>query len=169
MIIWINGAFGVGKTSVSLELSNILENSIVYNPENMGLFLRENLGYKKDDYQDYELFKKINYYVIKDLAQHFKNVIVPMTITNKKIYEMIIEKLSKNIKTKHIILIGNKKTIKNRLDSRIDSTEWSYKQIERCIKAFETGITGNLIDTNDRSIKEIVEEILNLLGEENDI
>lgn len=43
MIIWINGTFGCGKTSVSNELHRRLENSYVYDPEEIGFFIRDNL------------------------------------------------------------------------------------------------------------------------------
>lgn len=42
-IIWINGAFGAGKTQTAYELHRRLENSFVYDPENIGFFLNQNL------------------------------------------------------------------------------------------------------------------------------
>ena len=38
MIIWINGAFGSGKTQVAHELKRRLENSFIYDPEQIGYF-----------------------------------------------------------------------------------------------------------------------------------
>lgn len=43
MIIWINGAFGSGKTQTAYELHRRLDGSYVYDPENAGYFIRENL------------------------------------------------------------------------------------------------------------------------------
>ena len=40
MIVMINGAFGVGKTSVSLQLVNEIPNTIIYDPEEVGFMLR---------------------------------------------------------------------------------------------------------------------------------
>lgn len=36
MIIWINGSFGVGKTSTAELLKKELDNSIMYDPEEIG-------------------------------------------------------------------------------------------------------------------------------------
>ena len=36
MIIWINGAFGSGKTNVAYELNRRIESSYVYDPEEIG-------------------------------------------------------------------------------------------------------------------------------------
>ncbi|WP_353095654.1 hypothetical protein [Tissierella praeacuta] len=42
MIIWLNGAFGSGKTTCAFELSRRFPNSFVYDPENIGYFIRNN-------------------------------------------------------------------------------------------------------------------------------
>ena len=57
MIIWLNGAFGAGKTQTAYELHRRLPGSYVYNPENAGFFIRDNLppGLERDDFQDFPL------------------------------------------------------------------------------------------------------------------
>ena len=40
MIIMLNGAFGVGKTSTALLLKSKLPNSMIYDPEMVGYLLR---------------------------------------------------------------------------------------------------------------------------------
>ena len=40
MIIWLNGAFGAGKTQTAYELHRRLPGSYVYDPENAGFFMR---------------------------------------------------------------------------------------------------------------------------------
>lgn len=55
MIIWINGGFGSGKTTVAEILHSKIENSYLYDPENIGDFLRHNLPQEiqKADFQEY--------------------------------------------------------------------------------------------------------------------
>ncbi|MCW6093420.1 hypothetical protein LAV60_09570 [Clostridium sporogenes] len=36
MIIWINGSFGIGKTTISNELNKKIINSFIYDPEMAG-------------------------------------------------------------------------------------------------------------------------------------
>ena len=43
MVIWINGAFGSGKTTAAMLLHSKIENSYVYDPENVGTFLCSNM------------------------------------------------------------------------------------------------------------------------------
>jgi hypothetical protein len=39
VIIWINGGFGAGKTTLAEELHRRLPDAVVYNPEDVGLML----------------------------------------------------------------------------------------------------------------------------------
>lgn len=64
MIIMINGAFGVGKTTVANELLQTVSNSMLYDPEIVGFMLREIItedikheNEKTDNFQDLELWK----------------------------------------------------------------------------------------------------------------
>ena len=40
MIVWLNGAFGAGKTSTAKELLQLLPNARLYDPEHVGFLLR---------------------------------------------------------------------------------------------------------------------------------
>lgn len=43
MIIWLNGPFGVGKTTLANILHKRIENSYLYDPELLGDFLQHQL------------------------------------------------------------------------------------------------------------------------------
>ena len=43
MLIWLNGAFGVGKTQTAHELHRRLPDSFIYDPEQAGYFMREKI------------------------------------------------------------------------------------------------------------------------------
>lgn len=64
MIIWINGAFGSGKTTCAYELNRRLPDSFVYDPENIGYFIRENIPKKLHelDFQNHEQWWGFNYH-----------------------------------------------------------------------------------------------------------
>lgn len=167
MIVWINGCFGVGKTTIAGILKEKIDNSIIYDPEKVGTFLFNTLPVKEDDFQDYELWRKINYKLLKNLNTEFKVIIVPMTITNIQYYDEIIGRLERDgVNIKHFILIANKENIISRLNARGNSTEWAYRQVDRCITAFqEDYINGSRIDTNNKSIDEVCNCISELVKE----
>ncbi len=165
MIIWINGSFGVGKTTVAEMLKNKINDAIIYDPEEVGYFLRKILPKIEDDFQDNELWRKLNYEILKYLNDNYKKIIVPMTITNSGYYEEIVGKLKKDgIKIKDFILMATKENVIKRLDKRGNSTEWSYQQIDRCIECFNSNFKGQKINTDDNNIDSVVIKILSLLN-----
>ncbi len=163
MIIWINGSFGVGKTTVANKLKEKINESIIYDPEEIGTYLSNTQQEKKDDFQDYELWRTLNYEKLKELSLKFKIIIVPMTITNMQYYDEIAGRLERDgIDVKHFILIASKETLIKRLDERGDSTEWAYNQVDRCVNAFKD-IQGDKINTDNMSIDEVVNNIIEVL------
>ena len=56
MIIWLNGAFGAGKTTIAHELQQKLPNAIFYDPEIIGSALMELVPeeMKENDFQEYQ-------------------------------------------------------------------------------------------------------------------
>ena len=119
MIIWLNGSFGVGKTTIAYKLKEKINNSIIYDPEEIGTFLENTLPTKKDDFQDYELWRILNYEILKYHSSKYNTIIVPMTITNEFYYDEIVGRLIKeNVVVKEFILIASKDTIIKRLDKK---------------------------------------------------
>ena len=165
MIVWINGSFGVGKTSTAELLKNELNNSVIYDPEEIGGFLSNMFNHEKDDFQDYELWRTLNSDILKYMCSNYEIVIVPMTITNKEYYDEIVNELiTSGVKINHFILNASRDNIIKRLDSRKDSTEWSYNQVDRCIKAFEENkFDAKIINTDYMAIEEVVKNIIDIL------
>ncbi len=166
MIIWINGSFGVGKTTIAENLKDRITNSKIYDPEKVGMFLYKTLPEKKDDFQDYELWRTINYEMLKELDKHNEVIIVPMTITNLQYYKDIVGRLQRGgIKVLHFILTADKEKIISRLNARGNSTEWAYRQVDRCVTAFQNNsFECQRIDTNNKSIVEICNYLIKTIN-----
>ncbi|GHV14881.1 tunicamycin resistance protein [Clostridia bacterium] len=172
MIIWINGAFGSGKTTVAYELNRRLADSFVYDPENAGFFIRKNLpeAFSSGDFQDIELWREMNYRILKSLySQYSGTVIVPMTLVNPDYYNEIVGKLiAEGIAVRHFILYASREEIKRRLSKRsfhIPGRErFAVDAIERCVNAFDTVITEEKIDTEHINADEITEKIAETCG-----
>lgn len=163
MIIWINGPFGVGKTQTALELNKRILNSFIYDPENIGDFIQKNIPskIKKEDFQDYKIWRELNYKYIKFLYENYNGtLIIPMTIVDLEYYRDIILELKKaEIKVVVITLIASKETIIKRLANRgDDENSWPANQIDRCLEELKKN--KNSIDTNKISIQEVIDKIL---------
>ncbi|WP_080873826.1 AAA family ATPase [Oceanobacillus timonensis] len=164
MIIWLNGAFGSGKTTSAYELKRRLPNSFVYDPENIGYFIRENIPKElhKSNFQDHAHWRTFNYEMLKYIADTYNGtIIVPMTIFNPQYYEEIIQKLIDNgHSVRHYILYADKSTLLKRLNKRLERGEtWTKSQIDRCIQVFNTEITEEKIITDNKRMDTVVDEI----------
>lgn len=164
MIIWVNGAFGSGKTQTAAELHRRITNSYIYDPENIGLFIRKNIpaSIKRKDFQDYPLWRETNYKMLEFIASEFDGVIIaPMTIVNPDYYDEIIGKLrADGIDVKHYILYASKNEILRRLKTRGEGQKsWAAAQIDRCLNSFNDVIVEGKINTEKMSIAAIAEEI----------
>ncbi len=164
MIIWINGAFGSGKTQTAFELHRRLPNSFVYDPENIGFYIRKNIPNElnKRDFQNYTIWREFNFSMLKYISKEYNGIIiVPMTIVNSQYFNEIIENLRNDgIEVKHFVLRASKETLLKRLKSRGDGkNSWSAQQIDRCLEGLSNEIFKKHIDTDNLSIEQVVHEI----------
>jgi broad-specificity NMP kinase len=167
MIIWINGAFGVGKTHTSYELVRRTENTFLLDPEKVGFFLRKYV-YKSDQYEDFQNHPLWRKQVLDNLIfcdQQDVITVVPMTIVEDEIFDFIIGGLrEKDVDVKHFSLIASKSEIKKRLNRRGDKGGWTHKQIDRCLTSLVKAKYSFQIDTEKHNLHEVVELISEMTG-----
>ena len=170
MIIWINGSFGVGKTTTAKLLQNKLEKAHIYDPEQVGYFLWDNFPpemARQGDFQDMAIWRSINYQVIKHLyATYDGDIIIPMTLANRQYYDEIISRLEQDgILVRHFILTASKKRIVSRLRVRGDESGcWAEQQVERCLAAYEHDIPGIALNTDEMDAETVANCILKMLA-----
>ena len=167
MIIWINGAFGVGKTHTSYELVRRTEHTFLFDPEKVGFFLRK-FVYRSDQYEDFQNHPLWRKQVLDNLVfcdQQNVVTIVPMTIVEDEIFDFIIGGLrEKGIDVRHYSLMASKPIIKKRLEKRGDRGGWTHKQIDRCLIALIKPKYSVQIDTEKNTLNEVVELISEMAG-----
>lgn len=164
MIIWINGPFGSGKTQTAFELNRRIPNSFVYDPENLGFFISKNIpsNIKKNDFQDYEMWRELNFLFIKQIEDKYDGIIIiPMTVVNPQYFKEIVTSLSnQGVELKHFTLMASRETLLRRLRSRGDGiNSWGAKQIDRCINGLSNEVFQKHISTDNMCIDEVVEKI----------
>ena len=164
MIVWINGAFGSGKTQTAFELHRRLPESFVYDPENIGYFIGKNTpqSARIGDFQDYETWREFNVSHLKYLARAYQGIlVVPMTIVNPEYFDEIVGALQRDgVNVEHFALMASKQTLLSRLRSRGDrSTSWGAKQIDRCLEGLSSNVFEKHIDTERMTIEQVAQEI----------
>lgn len=164
MIIWVNGAFGAGKTQTAHELQRRIPHSFIYDPENAGYFIRKNVpeGIKKGDFQDYPMWREVNYGMIKHIVEQYDGtLIIPMTIVNPQYFDDIVGRLRRDgVIIHHFALCAARETLLKRLRSRGENERsWAAQQIERCIEGLSLPVFERHMDTDAMTTSEVVEAI----------
>ena len=157
MIIWVNGAFGAGKTQTAHELHRRIPDSFIYDPENVGYFLRENLPASTftADFQDLQMWRTFNQSVLTYINKEYKGVIiVPMTIVNPVYFSEIIGELRKEgVTVHHYVLWASKHILVSRLKGPGErKNSWAENQIDRCMEGLSNREFENRINTDNLTV-----------------
>lgn len=167
MIVWLNGAFGAGKTTVAWDLHRRLADAFIYDPENIGFFLRENMPpvCRTEDFQDMPLWRSLNVQLLREIHGSCRGpVLVPMTLVHPAYYEEIIRRLTREgVPVRHVMLRASRETLLRRLRTRslgmLGREAFAVEAIDRCLSFFDRWEEGVSIETDGKPVERIVEEI----------
>ena len=167
MVIWINGAFGAGKTKVARRLVALRPDAWLFDPEKIGFMLRAiGPGGGPADFQDLPVWREL---VVATLAaavrQHPGRLpVVPMTLASKAYFREIMDGLAaRGIDVRHFTLLASPETLRRRIRWRIArpaSRKWARAQIERCVSSLADPEFATHLPTDARPVDEIAAEIL---------
>ncbi|MWJ33837.1 MULTISPECIES: AAA family ATPase [Saccharibacillus] len=164
MMIWINGAFGSGKSTTAEELHRCLPDSFVYDPEQAGYFIRQNTPGRLHlpDFQDDPLWRSINGSLLSRIAREYTGtILIPMTIVNRDYWDELVGGLRRQtIDVRCFTLSASRETLLQRLRSRgEDEHSWSAGRIDECVSALSVSEFGLPIVTDDLSPEAVAERI----------
>ena len=164
MIIWISGAYGVGKSTLADALAERMENPLIFDAEEVGNAVRGNYpdcpyGYI---FEDYPLWGEFCHKLLRDIHDTFKkDILVPMTLVRRASYEKIIQSLAGDgIETFLVILEASRQSIHDRILARGEEEGcWCMENIEMA-RAGSGILPGIHIDTDDRGVEELAAIVL---------
>ena len=164
MVIWINGAFGAGKTSVARQIAAMRAGTSLFDPEQIGFMLRRVLPSSKvDDFQDLGLWREFTVKLVVEAAR-IGPVVVPMTVANPHYLEEISSGFSLNgVAMHHFTLDASTQALRRRLRRRLDwpaSKRWALDRVESCTAALADEAFATHVKTERRRVTEIAAEIL---------
>ncbi|MEU5895147.1 MULTISPECIES: NUDIX domain-containing protein [Streptomyces] len=165
MIVWINGAFGAGKTSAARELIELIPNSTLFDPEVIGGTLPHLLPPKRldevNDYQDLPIWRRL---VIDTAAAMHAEVggvlVVPMTLLRQEYRDEIFGGLAaRRISVHHVLLAPDETILRERISGRpvppepdgdLRVRQWAFDHVEPYRAARAEWIDGDahVVDTS---------------------
>ena len=167
-VIFINGAFGVGKTTVSRLLVERLPRSVLFDPEPVGLVLSRARAALfppiVDDFQDLAAWRTTSVRLIRLVSGFRATVVVPMALSNVSyLNEFLTGARAPGRKTLHFCLTAPLATIHARLSQRAPRhgpTEWQLRRSQECCDVHSRPEFAEHIATENRSPREVADEIL---------
>ncbi len=148
MVIWLSGAYGVGKSTVAKKLGKIIPNALVFDAEEVGNAVRENYpdcpyGYI---FEDYPLWAEFCYRLIEDIHDKFHmNILVDMTLVRESSRQQIIDKLrADGIEVHYFVLTACRQAIHDRILARGEDEDcWCMENLDMAMAA-SAAIPGSI-------------------------
>ncbi|WP_338145632.1 NUDIX hydrolase [Streptomyces scabichelini] len=183
MIVWINGAFGAGKTTTARELIDLIPDSTLFDPELIGAGLTHLLPPKHlaevGDFQDLPIWRRLVVDTAAALLAELGGVlVVPMTLLRQDYRDEIFGGLaSRRIPVRHVLLAPAETILRERIagrevpvdmggapdlpDGEVRVRQWSYDHIEPYRAALAGWLTADahLVDTSALTPYETAERI----------
>ncbi|WP_432136177.1 MULTISPECIES: NUDIX hydrolase [unclassified Streptomyces] len=176
-VVWINGAFGAGKTTTARELIDLIPNSTLFDPEVIGAGLAHLLPAKHlaevGDFQDLPIWRRL---VIDTAAALIAEVggtlVVPMTLLRQEYRDEIFGGLAaRRIPVRHVLLAPAETILRARIagrevppdlpDGDMRVRQWAYDHIEPYRAALGSWLAADahLVDTGALTPREAATRI----------
>jgi hypothetical protein len=178
MIIWINGPFGGGKTSLADGLLGRLEGASLFDPEEVGFMLRALLPDRARDFQDLPPWRPLVAATAVELYRYHGGapLVAPMTLLRREYATEIFDAIRMlGITVRHLILHVDTPVLVERIaghDMFPDDVAHNGKVQEfrtRKVPAYELAYrdwltdAGEVIDTTTLAPRDVLESALNVL------
>ncbi|MDF6017792.1 AAA family ATPase [Streptomyces sp. JH34] len=176
MIIWVNGAFGSGKTTLVEELRGRMPDALVYDPEQTGFVLREIVEVPTGDFQDLPLWRR----QVADMAvglvrEYARPVLVPMTLVDPRYADEIFGALrAAGVTAHHFFLDVPAPVLEARLEARVlcpgdpardeRARAWCKAQVPRCVAAAGRLGGGTVRLDGEQATRELGDRVMSLLA-----
>ncbi|NEE14158.1 tunicamycin resistance protein [Streptomyces sp. SID7499] len=175
LLVWINGPFGAGKSTVTDELSRAAGEVIVFDPEEVGFHLRTWVPLPASgDFQDLACWRDVVGQTCAAFARHYPSrlLLVPMTVVNDDYRQEIFDILRKSTdQVLHVWLSVTRQTLADRITHQViwpDDPErdaevraWRLAQIDGAMTAeSRLGADTVVLPTDDTRPRQLAERIL---------
>ena len=140
VIVWINGPFGVGKSTVATLLAEAWPEATVFDPEYLGFLLRRRQPSDAvvGDFQELSVWRRLVRETAARLLRDFGHpLVVPITLLRPAYFDEIVGGLrEEGVEVRHFCLVAGRDDVLRRTAQRGDPTEWAeqtYDEYESAI------------------------------------
>jgi hypothetical protein len=164
MIVFINGPFGIGKTTVAELLVERLPDSLLYDAERVGSLLLRLYppGKRPSDFQDSRLWRRLTVLLPRLLlATRRGPLIMPMTIWRPAYFREVVGGLrASEPNLYHFTLTATPATLEARICQSGEAINWRLDHLLLCTAALAAPEFATHIATDGKTPIEVVEAIM---------
>ncbi len=171
MLIWLNGPFGVGKTSAAAALVKRLPGALLYDPELVGAMLRRMVGDVDPvwDFQDLAAWRALVPETARLLRDSYRRTLVmPLTVWRRDYFDELAAALRMvDNDLRCFRLTAAERVLRARIIGRPISEgphDWCIAHIPTGLALMRDAAFGEAVTTDSRSPDQVAEAIVAALG-----
>ncbi|ADG73333.1 TmrB [Cellulomonas flavigena DSM 20109] len=166
MILWLNGPFGVGKSTCARLLLQGDSQARQYNPERLGWLIRRTVGrVRPGDFQDRPVWRRGVVHGAHRAARRTPTLVVPMTLLRADYADEILGGLrAAGHEVVHVTLHASHEALVDRIENDTDdpgARSWRLDQASRYFEvADRLAALGPQVDTEGRAAHEVAAAVV---------
>ncbi|MFJ5549146.1 AAA family ATPase [Streptomyces sp. NPDC093225] len=172
-VVWINGPFGCGKSTVTRHLAALLPGALVVDPEDVGHMLWRQLpgALREEEFELEPLWAPLTRLLVERCARTYgRPVVVPMTVSRLPVFEQLVGGLRRGgLDVRHFTLLADPATIRERLRRRMaerseppdewGELSWEGRQLARCLETLTGPEFGTHLWTAGKPPEDVAREL----------
>jgi 8-oxo-dGTP pyrophosphatase MutT (NUDIX family)/predicted kinase len=173
VIVWVNGTFGVGKTTTARELQELLPDSTVFDPETVGQSLRQLLPPEAirsvTDYQDHSAWRQlVPATAVALLAEVPGPLIVPMALLRQDYRDEIFGAVAaRRVPVHHVVLHAEETILRKRIEAdqaESAARQWRLDHLGAYLRA-RSWLAGDAatVDTTELTPRQVAQQIVEIV------
>lgn len=165
-VLWIDGPYGVGKSTLAERLHEKMPDSFVFDAEAVGNAVRDNLPqalYGGAEFENYPLWFETCVRLLLEIARRWEGTaLVPMTLVFPDSFGKVAGPLREaGVPVRHVLLETDYETVRERILARGEDEDcWCMRQISACLasqRAFRDVIR---IPSTGQTAERLADEVL---------
>jgi len=169
MIFLLNGAFGIGKSTVARALIERIPEAVVFDPEIIGIILQRAArlaGSPVDDFQDLQVWRRLTVFGLRIARLRSATVVVPMAFSNASYLSEVRDAIARfDPQVLHVCLVAPVEVVHARLRARGSDPRrhaWEYRRASECCAVHGSARFAIHVDSSDRTPEQLADYLISL-------
>jgi hypothetical protein len=153
VIVWINGAFGSGKTTTAGLVVTMLDGAKLFDPEYVGYMLMPFVESPTGDFQDLRLWRHLVVEAMTGLARQYPHPwVAPMSLINAAYRAEILGGIrGGGVEVREFVLAVPEQNLRARIDAdQMDpkARQWRHDHVSQALTTFASLTDATFIDAS---------------------